>query len=191
MQHLTASNHPEQCECSIWLTTILSPQSGCVKFYIMTLRRVFSRGGSVSAIAPALVPLPVAAAAMAMYRFGLAGGFRRGNQRNAVRLGSAGRDFPRRNRIVAGLCRAVVVVEAAPIWLPHHREIRRRSETGNLCRAGLAARSTGGRRQRSPARRRDILHQGRGCNERPRRAKPVARTAGCGLFRTRFREWPL
>lgn len=37
VQHLTASNHPEQCECSIWLTTILSPQSGCVKFYIMTL----------------------------------------------------------------------------------------------------------------------------------------------------------
>src|SRR5437588_10223921 len=38
---------------------------------------------------------------------------RRRDQRNAIRLGGAEGDFPRRNRIVAGLCRAVVVVGAA------------------------------------------------------------------------------
>ena len=32
----------------------------------------------------------------------------------------------------------------SPVWLPHHREIRRRSGAGNLCGAGSTARSAGG-----------------------------------------------
>ena len=69
-----------------------------------------------------------------------------------------GRDFPRRNRIVSGLvARRRRRRGRARLGLADHGEIRARAEPRSVRRAGLAARSARGGRQRSAARRRAYL----------------------------------